>query len=59
MQFFQSLKKQPPKVRPPQAEHYHVHYYPLPIPLMAWRAPDKRDLDKYYRYYYILILNVM
>ncbi|XP_025157465.1 uncharacterized protein LOC105180724 isoform X1 [Harpegnathos saltator] len=48
MEFFQSLKtkKQPAKMN---VQHYHVHYYPMPVPLLAWTgAPEKRDLDKLY-----------
>ncbi|XP_032682762.1 uncharacterized protein LOC116849579 isoform X2 [Odontomachus brunneus] len=47
MEFFQSLKakKQPPKMN---IQHYHMHYYPMQVPLLAWKAPDKRNLDKLY-----------
>ncbi|XP_012233261.2 uncharacterized protein [Linepithema humile] len=45
-EFFQSLKaKQLPKTN---VQHYHVHYYPIPFPMLAWRAPEKRDLEKLY-----------
>ncbi|XP_014470479.1 PREDICTED: uncharacterized protein LOC106742244, partial [Dinoponera quadriceps] len=47
MEFFQSLraKKQTPKT---DMQHYHIHYYPMPVQLLAWKAPGKRDLDKLY-----------
>ncbi|EZA61187.1 hypothetical protein X777_08399 [Ooceraea biroi] len=47
-EFFQSLrtKKQPPKQN---VQHYHMHYYPMPLTLLGWmKAPDKQELDKLY-----------
>jgi len=50
MEFLQSwrARKQPPKNN---IQHYHMHYYPLPLTLLGWtKAPDKRELDALYKY---------
>lgn len=47
-EFFQSLKaKKLPRTS--HEQHYHIHYYPMPFPLLAWtKAPDKYYLDGLY-----------
>ncbi|XP_011875991.1 PREDICTED: uncharacterized protein LOC105566528 isoform X2 [Vollenhovia emeryi] len=47
-EFLQSLKTKKAMPKTSNVQHYHVHYYPLPFPLTAWRAPDKYYLDELY-----------
>ncbi|XP_072745169.1 uncharacterized protein [Anoplolepis gracilipes] len=47
-EFFQSLKKQQPPIKS-NIQHYHVHYYPIPYPMLTWpKTPIKRDLEQLY-----------
>ncbi|XP_012539407.1 uncharacterized protein LOC105838408 [Monomorium pharaonis] len=47
-EFFQSLKKSAlPKTG--HVQHYHIHYLPMPFPMLAWtKAPDRYYLDGLY-----------
>ncbi|XP_018051816.1 PREDICTED: uncharacterized protein LOC108689534 [Atta colombica] len=48
-EFFESLKAKKTLPKIGHVQHYHIHYYPMPFPLLAWtRAPDKYYLDEFY-----------
>ncbi|XP_018365840.1 PREDICTED: uncharacterized protein LOC108763043 [Trachymyrmex cornetzi] len=48
-EFFESLKAKKTLPKMGHVQHYHVHYYPMPFPLLAWtRAPDKYYLNELY-----------
>ncbi|XP_011062762.1 PREDICTED: uncharacterized protein LOC105151024 [Acromyrmex echinatior] len=48
-EFFESLKAKKTLPKTGHVQHYHIHYYPMPFPLLAWtRAPDKYHLDELY-----------
>jgi len=50
-EFFESLKAKKTLPKIGHVQHYHIHYYPMPFPLLAWtRAPDKYYLDELYEY---------
>ncbi|KAL6260093.1 hypothetical protein P5V15_007632 [Pogonomyrmex californicus] len=47
-EFFQSLKAKKVQPKTSHVQHYHIHYYPMPFPRLAWKAPDKYYLDELY-----------
>ncbi|KAL0104793.1 hypothetical protein PUN28_016437 [Cardiocondyla obscurior] len=47
-EFFQSLKAKKTLPKMSHVRHYHMHYMPMPLPLLAWKAPDKYYLDELY-----------
>ncbi|KYM97774.1 hypothetical protein ALC62_11535 [Cyphomyrmex costatus] len=48
-EFFESLRAKKTLPKMGHVQHYHIHYYPMPFPLLAWtRAPDKYYLDEFY-----------